>query len=98
MEGSFAVDGETWKIDNKVEHNKEHIFPAGNFIVRLTVKPQDKKLNSLSWTVHERKANSLVLVTKGTEEDIEAGKSREIYAKGEEGQPNSIIIVKLTNI
>lgn len=98
MEGSFAVDGETWKIDNKIEHNKEHIFPAGTFIVKLTVKPQDKKLNTLSWVVHEKKGNSLVLVTKGDEEDIEAGKTREIYAKGEEGQPNSIIIVKLKEL
>lgn len=98
MEGSFAVDGETWKIDNKVEHNKEHIFPAGNFIVKLTVKPQDKKLNTVSWVVHEKKGNSLVLVTKGVEEDVVAGKTREIYAKGEEGQPNSIIIITLKDI
>jgi hypothetical protein len=97
VEGSFSVDGETWKINNKLDHQQEHIMPFGNFIVKIMVKPQDKKLNTLIYIVHERKNNNLVLVSKG-EEDIEAGKARDIFAKGEQGQPNSIITIKLTNI
>lgn len=98
VEGTFSVDGETWKINNKFEHNKEYIMPTGNFILKLTLKSQDKKKNTLLYVVHEKKGTTLALVTKGEEENIEAGKEREIYARGEEGQPNSIITVKLTNI
>lgn len=96
--GSFAVDGETWKFENKVEHNKEYIFPVGNYHVKLTFRPQDKKLVTLTYAVEERKDKKLVLITKGEEVDLKAGEHRDIFAKGEEGQPNSIITVKLTNI
>lgn len=98
VEGSFAVDGESWKINNKFEHNKEYIMPAGNFIVKLTLKPEGKDLSQLSYVVHEKKGTNLILVTKGEEEAIKEGEQRDIFAKGEEGQPNSIITVKLTNI
>ena len=46
----------------------------------------------------EKKDNKLILVTQGEEEDIHEDKKREIFAKGETGQPNSIITIKLTNI
>lgn len=95
--GSFAVDGETWKIDHKFDHGKEYIFPMGSFILKMTVKP-GKTNQDLVFVVQEKKGTSLVLVTKGVEENIEVNKSRDIYAKGEEGQPNSIITIKLTKI
>lgn len=98
VEGKFAVDGETWKINQKFEHNKEYIVPAGNFLLKLTLKPQEKNLSTLSYVVHEKKGVSLTLITQGEEEDIKAGETRDIFAKGEEGQPNSIITVKLINI
>lgn len=98
VNGTFAVDGETWKFDNKVEHNKEYIFPVGNYHVKLTFKPQNKKLVTLTYAVEERKDKKLVLITKGEEEDLKPGEQRDIFAKGEEGQPNSIITVNLTNI
>lgn len=96
VEGSFAVDGETWKINQKFDHNKEYVMPMGPYIVKMTVKPG--KTQTLVYVVQEKKGTNLVLVTKGEEEEIKAGQSRDIFAKGEEGQPNSIITVKLTDI
>ncbi len=98
LSGTFAVDGESWRFDSKVEHNREYVFPAGTFILKLTLKPQDKKRATLVYVVHERKEKNLILVTSGDESDLEAGKLRDIYAKGATGQPNSIISVKLTDI
>jgi hypothetical protein len=98
MSGTFAVDGESWKFDSKVEHNREYIFPAGTFILKLTLRPQDKKRTTLAYVVHERQEKELVLVTKGEESDVESGKVRDIYAKGASQRPNSIITVKLTDI
>lgn len=98
IEGSFAVDGETWKINQKIEHNKEYIIPAGTFIFKFSVESIDKKNKRLNYAVHEKKGTNLTLVTKGDEDNILIGKEREIFAKGEENQPNSIIIIKLTDI
>jgi hypothetical protein len=97
VEGSLAVDGETWKINQKFEHNKEYILPMGPFILKMLIK-SGKKTQTLNYVVQEKKGTVLSLVTQGTEDDIKVGESRDIYAKGEEGLPNSIIIVKLTNI
>jgi hypothetical protein len=98
VDGSFAVDGETWKINQKFDHNQEYMFPMGPFILKLTLKPGKDKKQTLVYAVHEKKGTTLTLVTKGEEEAIKVNESRDIYAKGEEGQPNSIITVKLTNI
>lgn len=98
VEGTFAVDGETWKLNNKFEHNKEYIFPMGTFIVKLTMKPGKDQKQTLLYTVQEKKGATLTLVTQGEERGIKVGRDTEIFAKGEEGQPNSIITVKLTNI
>ncbi len=96
--GSLAVDGESWRFDSKVEHDREYLFPAGTFILKLTVRPAGKTRATVVYAIHERKDKGLVLVGKGEEADVEAGKPRDIYAKGEPGQPNSIITVKLTDI
>lgn len=98
VEGSFAVDGETWKIDQKFDHGKIYSLPMGPFIVNLSIKSEKNKTQTLTYNVQEKKGTTLTLVTKGEEEGIIESKSREIFAKGEEGQPNSIIIVKLKNI
>lgn len=95
--GALAVDGEKWKLDQKIEADKEYAFPMGSFILRFTIIEKDKK-HVMKYVVEEKKGASLVLVTKGQEEDIESGKSHDIFAKGEQGQPNSIITIKLTNI
>lgn len=96
-EGSFAVDGETYKFSQKVEHEKEYKFPGGNFILSFTLKPMNKKINLIRYKIEEKKNMKLVLVTLGDEE-ISADRSNDIFAKGEEGQPNSIITIKLNKI
>jgi len=96
-EGSFAVDGETYKFSQKVEHEKEYKFPGGNFILSFTLKPLNKKVTAIKYKIEEKKKMQLVLVTLGDEE-ISNEKSNDVFAKGEEGQPNSIITIKLNKI
>lgn len=98
VEGSFAADGETWKINNKFDHNKEYAFPMGPFILRMTLKPEKDNTQSLTYTVHEKKGTTLTLVTQGEEKGIRPNTTKDIFASGEEGQPNTIITIKLTNI
>lgn len=97
VDGSFAVDGETWKINQKFEHDKDYMFPMGEFILKLNIGATKNKKNNLQYYVQEKKGTTLTLVTKG-EEEIEIEKTKEIFAKGEEGQPNSILILKMINI
>ena len=96
-EGSFAVDGETWKINQKFDHNKDYSLPMGTFILNLKLVPLKGGMNNLLYSVHEKKGAKLTLVTKG-EEEIKENTDREIFAKGEEGQPNSIITIKLKQL
>lgn len=98
VDGSFAVDGDTWKINNKFDHGKEYSFPMGTFILTLKVRTEKDKSQTLVYKVQEKKGTTLTLVTEGEEEALKVGESRDVYAKGKEGQPNSIITVKLTNI
>lgn len=98
VEGSFAVDGESWKIDQKFDYDKEYLFPMGSFILKLMLKKGQANTSNLAYTVQEKKGTSLTLVTKGIEEDIKEKEKRDIFAKGEEGQPNSIISIRLISI
>lgn len=98
VDGSLAIDGETFKFNQKVEHKKEYLFPLGNFILKFSLYPVDKKNTTLKYVVEEKKDMRLQLITKGEEENIKLNKARDIFAKGEEGQPNSIITVVLRNI
>lgn len=98
VDGSLAVDGETFKFNQKIEHKKEYLFPLGNFILRFTLYQVDKNNSTMKYVVEEKKNLKLQLITKGEEENIKENVKRDIFAKGEEGQPNSIITVKLRNI
>lgn len=94
IEGSVSLDGEIWKISNKITQGKNYLLPLGDFIFKYKI--EDKQ--TFTYSIHERRESSLVLITKGDEENIEVGKIREIYAKGEEGHPHSIITIKLINL
>ena len=94
VDGQFAADGETFKFSQRFEHDKEYSLPLGTFILNLTIKKSDNKFKTLVYTVSEKKQGRLILVSKG-EEEIEEKKSNDIYAKGEPGQPNTIITLKL---
>jgi len=96
-EGNFAVDGETYKFNQKIEHNKEYTFPNSNFILSMTVKPVSKTESLVNYKIEEKKGLKLVLITSGKEE-VKNEKQSDIFAKGEEGQPNSIISIKLNKI
>lgn len=100
LEGSLGIDGETWNMSSKVEPGKEYIFPMGSFIFKVTINRDEsgKKYNKIRYTIQQKKGTTLSLVTSGEEEEVEAGKTKEIYAKGEEGQPHSLINIKLTDI
>jgi hypothetical protein len=91
--GSVSIDGESWKLNSKIENNKEYIFPMGSFIFKMTMKD-----STLRYVIQEKRQNTLVLVTQGEEQDIKKNVQKDIYAKGEEGQPHSIITIKLTKI
>ena len=97
VEGNFAVDGETFKFNQKIEHNKEYKFPNSNFILSMTVKPISKVNSLVTYKIEEKKGLKLTVITKG-EEEIKSDKHNDIFAKGEEGQPNSIISIKLNKI
>ncbi len=98
VEGSLAVDGQSWKFGHKLRGiGKEDSFQAGPYIIAMTYIYPDKGY-VVRYKVEEKKGASLTLITKGEEEEIELNKSREIMAKGETGQPNSIITLKLKDI
>lgn len=98
VEGRLAVDGQTWKFSHKHRGlGKEDTFQAGPYIISMTLTyPEEGYL--VRYKVEEKKGTTLTLVTKGEEDEIELHKSRDIMAKGEPGQPNSIITLKLKDI
>ncbi len=98
IEGSFSTDGDVWKFNQKFEHNKQYIIPAGEFIVHLTLIEKNKKPDLLKYEIKQKKGLKLELVSKGEEEGLELNKLRDIFAKGELGMPNSIMTIKLSKI
>ena len=97
MKGSIAVDGETFTIQQKVDHAKDYSFPLGNFIFNFKIMAGKAKAHTLTYSLLEKKQAKLILVTKGEEEIFEQ-KTKEIFAKGETGQPNSILTFILNHI
>lgn len=97
VEGELAVDGQSWKMNQKFVHNKEYSFPMGTFILNLTITPGKEETHQLKYELLEKKGLTQVLVTKG-QEQIKEKATEEIFAKGETGQPHSIITVKITDI
>lgn len=99
VEGSFAIDGETMKLDQKTEIGREYSLPFNDFILSFTFHPDPKssKAFNFRYKVEERTSKKLEMVSLG-EEDIKVGEKREIYAKGLEKKPHSIIDLKLSEI
>lgn len=96
LEGKLSVDGEDWKIHQKVDHGKEYSLPMGSFILNFSLNTL-KKQNIIKYSLFEKKGIKTILVTKGSD-NLEVSKTKEIYAKGEENQPNSILSLKLSDI
>lgn len=97
VEGTLGVDGETFKFNQKFDHGKEYSFPMGTFILNLTLNSGKGKIHTVRYTILEKKGVKLNLVTKGDDEVTENTK-KEIFAKGEENQPNTILTLNLKHI
>ncbi len=97
LKGSIAIDGETFTIQQKVNHAKDYSFPIGTFIFNLKIITGKAKAHTLTYSLFEKKQAKLILVTNGEEEILEQ-KTKEIFAKGESGQPNSILTFILNHI
>lgn len=100
VEVGLGIDGETWKLEReKFMDGKEQTLNMGkNYVLKLTIKKgtQDKSLE-ITYVLHEKKGDKLILVNKG-DDVVEEVMSKDIYAKGEPNQPNSIITLKLKNL
>lgn len=99
VELGLGIDGETWKIEHqKFQEGKEETVNMGNYVLKMTLKKSkhEKGLDIL-YTLHEKKGSDLVLITKG-DETVEEKLKKDIYAKGEDTQPNAIITLKLKSL
>ena len=97
VEGTVGLDGETYKINQKFDHEKEYSISMGTFILNMTLNSGKGKTHKVRYTLFEKKGIKLTLITKGDDELTE-GLSKEIYAKGEGNQPNTILTLNLKNI
>ena len=99
-EVALGIDGQTWRIENaKIEEGKEVAIALGNYVLKMTIKKSTQEAGlDILYTVHEKKGAKLILVNKG-DDILEIGqKMNEIFAKGESGQPSSIITLKMKKI
>jgi hypothetical protein len=98
VEGKLAVDGQTWKFGQKLRGlGKEDSFQVGPYLIAMTLTFPDKGYR-VRYKIEEKKGLTLTMVTHGEEDEIELNKTRDIMARGLEGQPNSIITLKLKDI
>ncbi len=88
--GSLSIDGEIFPLHQKFEPKKKYLFPAGSFLLQIRLVEKGKKLK-LSYVIKEKRGTTLMIISRGDEEDMEEGQEREIFAKGLPGKPNSII-------
>jgi phosphopentomutase len=94
VEGKLAVDGQTWKFARKFHLGSEEKIPAGPYIISMTFTYPEIGYR-VRYKIEEKKGTTLTTVTNGDDDELELGKTRDIMAKGEQGQPNSIITIKL---
>jgi len=93
----LAIDGDVFKIQHKTDHDKDYTQALGPYILNFKLKKDQNKSINFIYRLDEKKNQKLVLITQG-EEEISLGVNKEIYAKGEENQPHSIITLKLNSI
>lgn len=92
---NLGIDGEDYKFQQKIDHDKKYAFPLGPYILNLKLIKNKNKMINFEYKLEERKEKKLILITQG-EEEIAINVKKEIYAKGEENQPHSIITLKLS--
>jgi hypothetical protein len=94
---NLGIDGEDYKFQQKIDHDKKYSLHLGSYILNLKLiknKNKNKTIN-FEYKLEERKEKKLIIITQG-EEEIAINVKKEIYAKGEENQPHSIITLKLS--
>lgn len=96
---TLGVDGETMKAEKQVfTEGKETVVAMGNYIVKLTFKNTKVPKNiDVDYVVQEKKGQTLILVNKG-QDVVENELSKDIFAKGEPNQPNTIITIKFKSL
>lgn len=97
VDGKVAVDGQTWKMNQTFTFGREYGIMMGPYILSMTIT-HSKMDFTVKYKLDEKKGLKLVRVTEGVEEEVDLNTSRDIMAKGLEGQPNSIITLKLKDI
>nr|AIA17975.1 Unknown Function [uncultured bacterium] len=95
VDGKLSVDGQTWKFSRKFHLGTEEMIPAGPYIIAMTYTYPENGYR-VRYKIEEKKGITLTMVTRGEDDEIEMNKTRDIMAKGETGQPNSIITIKLS--
>lgn len=91
LEGQVSVDGEDHKFKQSIELGKEYLFPMNTFSYKITVTKAKNKKFKARFNLFEGKN----LVTQG--EETISDKSKDFYKKGEVGQPNTIITLKVSD-
>ncbi len=91
LAGQVSIDGEDFEFKKKISLGKESVFPMNSFLYKVTVIRLENKKYQAKFNLFEKDK----LVTKG--EEFITGEGKYIYAKGEQGQPNSIITLKILN-
>lgn len=96
VEVALGIDGETWKIEQaKFEDGKDQTLNIGNYIVKMTIKrTKEEKVLSINYQVEEKKGDKNLLISKG-EDLMEDRPKNDIFAKGEKGQPHTILSLKM---
>ncbi len=97
LKGSFAVDGETWKIHHTFKAHEEFFLMAHEFILTLSLVEKENKPLKLKYQINHKQGMTLSLVSEG-EEELQEGKNQDITIKGGRGYPHSIITINLKKI
>ncbi|HXH31939.1 MAG TPA: hypothetical protein VNJ01_14105 [Bacteriovoracaceae bacterium] len=96
LEGQVSVDGEDFPIKQSIDLEKEYNLPIGGFVFNFTLKESKNKKHQLIYHLKEKKSDKLTSVCLG-KEYLTQGVEEKIYAKGEQGQANSILTFKLVS-
>jgi hypothetical protein len=93
VSGTIAVDGQNWDFtQSKMESGKTISFPLGPYIFNLTGYPKKDLPIKFEYELLEKQGSSLVAVTQGSE-IVKPEKKSDILARGNSGQPHTIITI-----
>lgn len=92
---SLSIDGETWKkAQVELNQDKESVIDFSRHQLKLSLQRNKQEGGvDVAYLIQAKGTKGVVTIAKGTE-NIDDSKASEIYAKGEPGQPNSIITFK----